>query len=408
MKTGYPVYLDHAATTPVHPEVLAAMLPFFSEVFGNPASGHSFGRRARSAVEEAREKVAAFLHADPEEIVFTSGGTEANNLAVKGVAWALREQGRHLVTTAVEHHSVLNSVRFLEKQGWRVSLAPVDPTGRVDVQALEALLEADTVLISVMHANNEVGTLQPVREVAALAARRGILLHVDAVQTAGCEELDVGTLGADLVSLSGHKIYGPKGIGMLWVRKGTPLVPLMNGGRQESKRRAGTEDLAAIVGLGHAVQIAARDREAVRGRLAGLRSLFLRGLLERVDGVRVNGHPRDVLPGHLSLSFAGLDGRTLAAELDARGIAVATGSACTTGNPRPSHVLLAMGIDPALASGTIRISMGRGTTASEIAYLLEVLPPLVERLRATAPQSGGAGGARTAAADRGRASGGRR
>lgn len=408
MTMGYPVYLDHAATTPVHPEVLAALLPYFDEVFGNPASGHEFGRRARAAVEEAREKVAAFLHADPEEIVFTSGGTEANNLAVKGAAWALRERGRHVVTTAVEHHSVLKSCRFLEEQGWRVGLAPVDSTGRVDVRALDALLEPDTILISVMHANNEVGTLQPVRDVAALAARRGILFHVDAVQTAGCEELDVRALGADLVSLSGHKIYGPKGIGVLYVRRGTPLVPLVSGGGQESRMRAGTGDVAAIVGLGRAVEVAARDREAVRGKLAALRSLFLRGLLDKVQDVRVNGHPREVLPGHLSLSFEGLDGRALAAELDALGVAVATGSACTTGNPRPSHVLLAMGIDPGTALGTIRISMGRGTIESEIAYLLEVLPPLVERLRATAPQSGGVREPRTAAADRGRASGGRR
>ncbi|MDI6907337.1 MAG: cysteine desulfurase family protein [Thermoanaerobacterales bacterium] len=408
MTMGYPVYLDHAATTPVHPEVLAAMLPYFGEVFGNPASGHGFGRRARAAVEEAREKVGAFLHAAPDEIIFTSGGTEANNLAVKGSAWALRERGRHLVTTAVEHQSVLKSGRFLEEQGWRVALASVDPTGRVDVQALEALVEPDTVLISVMHANNEVGTLQPVREVAALAARRGILFHVDSVQTAGCEELDVRALGADLVSLSGHKIYGPKGIGALYVRRGTPLVPLVSGGLQESKRRAGTEDLAAIVGLGRAVEVAARDRGAVRGKLARLRSLFLRGLLDRVDGVRVNGHPREVLPGHLSLSFKGLEGRALAAELDALGVAVATGSACTTGNPRPSHVLLAMGIEPGTALGTIRISMGRGTTESEISYLLEVLPPLVERLRATAPPSGGVPAPHTAAVDRRRASAGKR
>jgi len=388
MALDYPVYLDYAATTPVHPEVLAALLPYCGEAFGNPASGHRFGRRARAAVEKAREKVAAFLKADPEEIVFTSGGTEANNLALKGAAWALRERGRHVVTTAVEHHSVLKSCRFLEEQGWRVSLAPVDAAGRLDVRALEALLEPDTVLISVMHANNEVGTLQPVREVAALAAERGILLHVDAVQTAGCEELDVRALGADMVSLSGHKIYGPKGVGVLYVRRGTPLVPLISGGGQESLMRAGTGDVAAVVGLGRAVEIAARDREAVRAKLLALRSLLLRELAARVPDVRVNGHPRDVLPGHVSLSFAGLDGRTLAAELDALGIAVATGSACTTGNPRPSHVLLAMGIDPGTALGTVRISMGRGTTESEISYVLEVLPPLVERLRAAAPAIG--------------------
>ncbi len=375
------VYLDHAATTPVLPEVVTAMQPYFSEVFGNPSSDHSFGQEARAALEEARRAVAGFIGARPGEIVFTSGGTEANNLAIKGFAYANRYRGNHIVTSAVEHHSVLESVRFLAREGFKVTVLPVDREGRVDPKDVARALTPRTVLVSVMHANNEVGTIQPVAEIARITRRHGVCFHVDAVQTVGHLHLAVRELGADLVSLSAHKIHGPKGVGALYVRRGVRLEPIMNGGQQDVRRRAGTKDVAAIIGFARVVRLISEEGPESAQQVAWLRDRLLRGIMESVDGVWLNGHPVERLPGNLHLGFDGVDGRVLARNLDRRGIAVSTGSACSSGQSEPSHVLTAMGLNHRRAYSCVRFSLGRGTTMEEIERVLEVLPREVERLR---------------------------
>lgn len=376
------VYLDHNATTPLDPLVLEAMLPYLSELFGNPSSVHSFGREARRALEEARETIARLIGADEKEaLVFTSGGTEADNFAIKGAAYAHRERGRHLITSAVEHPAVLETLRHLSREGFDVTLLPVDPEGLLDLEALERALRQDTILISLMHANNETGVLFPLAEVARIAKERGILFHTDAVQSFGKVPIDVKALGVDLLSLSAHKLYGPKGVGALYIRPGLKLLPLHHGGHQERERRGGTVNVAGAVGFAGAAELAHAKMEEESHRLGRLRDKLEGGILERVEGVRRNGHPISRLPNTSSLSFEGIDTESLLVGLDLEGIAASSGSACSSGSLQPSHVLKSMGVPEGWAS--LRLSLGRGTTEEEIDYVLDVLPTIVERLRKT-------------------------
>jgi len=376
-----PIYLDHAATTPLRPEALEAMLPYLGGAFGNPSSAHAFGRAARNALDEAREQLAADLGGTAREVVLTAGGTEANNLAVQGAAWAGKARGNRIVVSAVEHHAVGHTAEHLARWGFEVAWAPVDAAGRVDPDTLEALLDERTVLVAIMLANNEVGTIQPVREIAErVRARRGIHLHVDAVQAAPYLDLDVGTLGADTVAVSAHKFEGPKGVGALWVRRGTPLLAQVHGGSQERHRRAGTENVAGAVGMATAYALACRAKPETRARL-----LVLRGRLQAsclaVEGVELTGHRVDRLPGLLSLVVRDADGVAASVALDLEGIACSTGSACATGSPEPSHVLTAMGISDADAMGALRLSLGRGTTEAEIEAAVAAVPRVLAGIR---------------------------
>lgn len=375
------IYLDHAATTPLRPEVLDAMLPYLREQFGNPSSAHAFGRAAREALDEAHDRVAARLGAESREIVFTSGGTEANNLALKGAAWAGRGRGHRIVTTAVEHHAVGHTLRYLEKFGFEVVELPVDRYGRVDPDELEAALSDKTILVSVMLANNEVGTVQPIGEIAKrVKARRGILLHVDAVQAAPYVEIGVETLGVDLLSLAAHKFEGPKGVGVLFVRHGTHILAQQQGGEQERHRRAGTENVAGAVGLATAYELCASERPETVKRLRRLRDRLKSAVLA-VEGTELTGHPKERLPGLLSLIARDTDGASVALSLDLEGIACSVGSACTTGSTEVSHVLSAMGYPDEEARGSLRLSLGRTTTEAEIETACQVVPGVVASMR---------------------------
>jgi len=379
------VYLDHAATTPTDRRVLEAMLPYFADLYGNPSSLYQSARRARAAVEEARETVAAFLKARPEEIVFTSGGTEADNLAIKGIALANQDRGRHLITSSIEHHAVLESCRWLEGAGFRVTYLNVDRSGRIDLDQLKKALSPETILVSVMHANNEVGTVQPLAEIASVVSAHGAFFHTDAVQTAGKLPLDVDELGVDLLALSGHKFYGPKGVGALYVRKGTSLEPRMHGGHHEHNRRAGTENVPGIVGLAAAC---ARARDAMEQEERHCRELADRlrqGLRERIDDIVFTGHPTERLPGLVSVCVKYVEGESMLMQLDLAGICASSGSACTSGSLEPSHVLSALGIAPEVSHGSLRFSLGKETALADISRVCEVLPPIVERLRAISP-----------------------
>jgi cysteine desulfurase len=373
------IYLDHAATSPLRPEVLDAMLPYLMEHHGNPSSIHASGRRARQGLDEAREQIAQALGAKPREIVFTAGGTESDNLAVKGVAWGASARGRHIVTSAVEHKAVLASAAILERQGFEVTYLPVDHHGRVDPADVSAAITDRTSLVSIQAANNEVGTIQPVAEIGAVCRERGVLFHVDAVQSAASAPPQLDAWQASLVSLSAHKLGGPKGIGALYVRQGTPMLPQLSGGSQERQRRAGTENVAGIVGFGAAVRTARPTAD-----LAELRDRLIGGLLA-LDGVMLSGHPTERLPNSASVVIEGVEGGDLVAALDLEGIETSTGSACTTGSVDPSHVLLAMGIDSALAHGSLRLTLGPETQAAEIDRTLEVVAACLSRLRASAP-----------------------
>ena len=375
------IYLDHNATTPVHPEVLKIMLPYYTEFFGNPSSVHAFGREARVAVEGAREVVADALGARPSEIYFTSGGTESNNLAVQGAVYAYRCRGNHIITTQVEHHAILHTCRYLEQCGYAVTYLPVDRYGMVDPDEVYRAITDRTVLLSVMHANNEVGTVQPIQEIGRIAREKGVLFHTDAVQTFGKGPVEVDDLGVDLLSLSAHKIYGPKGIGVLYVRQGVEITPIVHGGSHEGNRRAGTEYVPGIVGLGKAVQIARADMEVEARRERDLRDKLEKAIIEEIEGVYLNGHPAERMPGTLNLSFEGIEGEALILSLDLEGIAVSSGSACMAGIEDPSHVLLAMGLDPSLAGSSVRFGFGRSNTAEEVACVLQVLGSIVRRLR---------------------------
>ncbi|MCH6567526.1 MAG: cysteine desulfurase [Nitrospinae bacterium] len=375
------VYLDHNATTPVDPAVRDAMLPYLEEGFGNPSSLHSFGRTARVALDEARDSVAALVGGDPLSVIFVSSGTEANNLAIRGTAAAHRDRARHLVVSAVEHNSVMETCRAMEADGFRTTIVPVDETGRVEPEAVAEAISDETLLVALMHANNEMGTIQPVEKVAELARERGVPVLVDAVQTVGKIPLDVLAMGCDMVSLSSHKLYGPKGAGALYVRKGLELKALITGGAHELSRRAGTENVPCIVGFGAACRLAAERREADEKRTLRLRDRLWKGVAERITGVFLNGDPVSRLPNTLNVSFEAVEGESVVINLDLKGIAVSTGSACSSGKVTLSPVLLAMGLDEARARGSVRFSLGRGTTEDDIDHVLDVLPPVIHRLR---------------------------
>jgi cysteine desulfurase len=375
------IYLDHAATTPLRREVLDAMLPYLTESFGNPSSAHAFGRTARAALDEAHERVATRLHAEPREIVFTSGGTEANNLALKGAAWAGKAHGHRIVTSAVEHHAVGHTLRHLEKFGFEVVELPVDRYGRVDPDQLEAALTDRTILVSIMLANNEVGTIQPIADIAKVVrGRKGVLLHVDAVQAAPYLDLDLSTMDVDLVSLGAHKFEGPKGVGALYVRHGTHILAQQQGGEQERHRRAGTENVAGAVGLAAAYELSCAERSETVGRLRRQRDRLAKAILA-TPGTETTGHPKQRLPGLLSIIARDTDGVSVSMSLDLEGIACSVGSACTTGSTEVSHVLTAMGYPEEEARGALRLSLGRTTTDEEIDTACEVVPRVLASMR---------------------------
>jgi len=377
------VYLDYNASTPVHPEVLAEMLPYFSDVYGNPSSIHGFGREAREGMDLARERVAKFLKVATQEIVFTSGGTESDNFAVKGLALA-KGKG-HLITSQVEHHAVLRACRALEAQGFGLTCVGVDEHGMVDPDEVRRAIRPDTLAISIMHANSEVGTLQPIEAIGRIAREHGVPFHVDAVQTFGKLPIDLDLLGIDMLSFSAHKIYGPKGTAGLYIRKGTKMVAVQHGGEHERRRRAGTENVAGIVGLGKAVEVRARDMAAEAERLTGLRDRLWNGIRERVPDVKLSGHPVKRLPGTASLLFRHVESESIVLGLDLKGIGVSAGSACTSGNIEPSHVLVAMGVAVDWAMGAVRCSLGRSTSADDIDYVVACVEPLVKKLRQAMP-----------------------
>lgn len=379
------VYLDHSATTPVHPEVADLMMQYLTSTWGNPSSIHAFGREARKGVEEARERVAGLIGAKPEEIFFTSGGTEADNMAVLGTAYAKQKKGNHIIASSFEHHAVLDPCKFLEKQGYRVTFLPVTPEGLVRVEDVEAAITDQTILITIMHVNNEVGTIQPIEEIGRLAKTRGITFHTDAVQSAGKIPVDVNALQVDLMTVSAHKIYGPKGIGCLYVRKGTRLEPITHGGGQERKRRPGTENVPGMVGFGKAAELAARELDSESARLTVLRDKLIDGLMSRVDHVRLNGHRTKRIPTNVNVSIEFVEGESILLSMDMHGIGASSGSACTSGSLDPSHVLLAMGIPYEVAHGSLRMTLGRDNTEEDVKYVLEVLPGIIERLRAMSP-----------------------
>ena len=379
------VYLDHAATTPVDPRVLEKMLPYFTDNFGNPNSQHAFGRRAVTAVDEARDTVAKCIGAKPSEIYFTSGGTESDNWAMRGAAHALANRGKHLIISAVEHPAMLSAAKELQREGFEVTLAPVDGYGVADLAKLEEAIRPDTVFIGVMAANNEVGTLQPVKEIAALAKARGIAFFTDAVQAAGTLEVNVKELGADMLSLSGHKFYGPKGVGVLYVRSGLKLARLVAGGHQERGMRGGTTNVPGIVGLAEALRLSQEHLHENAAYVAGLRDRFVARVQKEIPFVKYNGHPENRLPGNANFSFRYIEGESLLFSLDLAGIAVSSGSACSSGSLEPSHVLLAMGVPEGLAHGSIRFSFGRENTAGEVDYAVDRLKEIVVRLRALSP-----------------------
>ncbi|NLA84335.1 MAG: cysteine desulfurase NifS [Clostridiales bacterium] len=379
------IYLDHAATTYTKPEVLKEMLPYFTEIYGNPSSVHSYGRETRKALDLARERTAKALNADPAEIIFTSGGTEADNLAIIGTATANKKKGNHIITSSIEHPAALHSCQYLEKNGFQVTYLPVDEYGLIDPQDVKEAIKENTILISIMTANNEIGTIQPVREIGAIAKEKGVLFHTDAVQAVGSIPNDVRDMNIDLLTLSAHKSHGPKGVGALYARKGVRLNHISHGGAQERNRRAGTENLPAIVGLGKAIELATQDIEARNEKLRALRDRLISGILSSVEYTRLNGHPTKRLAGNSNFSFEFIEGEALLLSLDMKGIAASSGSACTSGTLDPSHVLLAIGLPHEIAHGSLRLTLGDENTEEEIDYVLEVLPQIVQRLREMSP-----------------------
>lgn len=379
------IYLDNAATTPVSPQVLEKMLPYFTEHFGNASSIYETGRDARKAVDAARRQAAAAINAKPQEIYFTAGGSESDNWAIKGAAFARRKKGNHIITTSVEHHAVLHTCQWLETQGFEVSYLPVDEYGRVSARQVEEAITEKTILISIMAANNEIGTLMPIAEIAKVAKAHGILMHTDAVQAMGAVPVDVEAWGVDLLSLSGHKFHGPKGIGVLYIRTGVKLDSLVHGGAQERGRRAGTENLPAIVGIGEAMEIAAKNQPANAEKMTRLRDRLITRLLESIPDVRLNGHPTERLPGNVNISVRYIEGEALLLRLDLSGIAASSGSACTSGSLDPSHVLLAIGLPHEIAHGSLRFSLSDTSTEADVDAVAEVLPGIVGTLRDMSP-----------------------
>jgi cysteine desulfurase len=386
------VYLDYAATTPVHPDVLKAMIPYLTDAFGNPSSLYSYGGEAKGAIEEARVKVADLIGAQDEEIVFTGSGTEADNFAIKGVVFANESKGNHIITSSIEHHAVTETCKFLERRGFSVTYLPVDEYGLVDPHDVKKAITGKTILISVMHANNEMGTIEPIAEIGRVAKEAGIYYHTDAVQTVGHIPVDVNELGVDLLSMSAHKLCGPKGIGALYIRKGTKLIPFMHGGEQERRRRASTENVPGIVGFGTTAELARQEIDEEVQRLTHLRNQLIKGLLERIDHVRLNGHPQKRLPNNINVSIDFAEGESMLLNLDLEGICASTGSACSSSSLEPSHVLLAMGLAHEQAHCSLRFTLGKWTTEEEIGQVLEVLPRIVAKLRAMSPLLTSGGG----------------
>ncbi len=383
------IYMDYAATTPLDPRVREAMEPYLTDQFGNPNSIHYIGRQARKAVDESREIAAQLLGCRPGEIVFTSGGTESDNLALRGVAWAYRHRGRHLISSTIEHHAVLHTLEALKEEGFQVTLVPVDGDGLVDPMRVAEEVRKETILVSIMHANNEIGTIQPIAEIARLVKERkpDVLVHTDAVQTVGHIPVCVTELGVDLLSWSGHKLYGPKGVGALFVRQGVRLFPQLTGGGQEKNRRSGTENVACIVGLAVAMKLAMEEMEEERERLARLRDRLIDGIVSRVSDCRLNGHRKKRLPNNANFSFLGVEGEALLLQLDLHGVCASSGSACTSGSLDPSHVLLALGLPHEWAIGSLRLTLGRQNNDEDVDYVLDLVPKIVQRLRELAPKA---------------------
>lgn len=379
------VYLDNAATTPVSPEVLTAMMPFFGNFFGNPSSLHAYGQDARRGMEAARAEVARLINADPDEIVFTSGGTESDNFAIKGVAEANKDRGNHIITTKIEHHAVLEPCHILEHRGFRVTYLDVDEYGLVSPADIEKAITPETILVSVMHANNEIGTVEPIDEIGQVTRARGIFLHTDAVQTVGHIPIDVRKMKMDLLSSSAHKLNGPKGVGFLYIRKGTKIAQFLHGGGQEKNRRASTQNVPGIVGFGKAAEIARKEMDAEIERLTRLRDRFIGEALARIPHARLNGHPEKRLPNNINLSAAYVEGEALVLNLDMEGVAASTGSACTSAIFEPSHVLKAIGLPLEMGQGSIRFTLGRITRDEEVEYVIGLLPGMIEKLRALSP-----------------------
>jgi cysteine desulfurase len=381
------IYFDNAATTPADPEVVSAMLPYFTEVFGNPASLHYFGRQANNAVENARAAAADFIGAKPEEIIFTSGGTESDNFALKGIAYANSSKGRHIITSNIEHHAVLESCEFLESNGFKVTYLPVEPNGILNPDEVKKAISMETVLISVMHANNEIGSIQQIREIGRIAKENKIFFHTDAVQSFGHIPINADELNIDMLSASAHKIYGPKGVGLLYIRKGTKIQPFLNGGSQEKKLRASTHNVPGIVGFGKAIELASKNMGKETLQLVNLRDKLISGIFANIDNIKLNGDSRQRLPNNVNFSIKFVEGEGMVLGLDLEGIAVSSGSACTSGSLEPSHVLRAIGRTADLAHGSVRFSFGKFNTMEEVDYALEKFIKIVSRLRKMSPLS---------------------
>jgi len=379
------IYMDNAATTPVKKEVLDEMLPYFTEKYGNPSSIYAIGRESRKAIENSREKVAKVLGAAPKEIYFTSGGSEADNWALKGVAFANKNKGNHIITSKIEHHAILHTCQYLEKHGFKVTYLDVDKYGMVNVEQLKDAITDETILISIMFANNEIGTIQPIKEIGAIAKEKGIYFHTDAVQAIGNVKIDVNELNIDLLSMSAHKFYGPKGVGALYIRQGVKIDSLIHGGAQERNKRASTENVPAIVGLGKAIELAYENIDSHNKKLTALRQRLIKGVFDNIDYVRLNGHPEKRLPGNTSFCFRFVEGESLLLSLDMKGIAGSSGSACTSGSLDPSHVLLAIGLPHEIAHGSLRLALGDFNTEEEVDFVVKALVEIVDRLRQMSP-----------------------
>ncbi len=379
------IYFDHAATTPIRPEVFEEMLPYLKENFGNPSSIYEIARRSKKAIDQAREKIAKAIHAAPGEVYFTGGGTEADNWAIKGIAENYSAKGKHIITLSIEHHAVLHTCAYLEKKGYKVTYLPVEANGIVNLDTLKAAITEETILISIMFANNEVGVIQPIKEIGELARSKGIFFHTDAVQAVGQVAIDVQEMNIDLMTLSSHKVNGPKGVGALYVRKGIKLGAFIHGGAQESNKRAGTENVAGIVGFGKALELSVQEIPEKTEKILALRNKLIDGVLKSVPNASLNGDREKRLPGNANISFAFIEGESLLLLLDMKGISASSGSACTSGSLDPSHVLLALGVPHEKAHGSLRVTLSKENTAEEIDYFLQELPPIVQRLRDMSP-----------------------
>ena len=383
MKTN--IYFDNAATTPVRKEVYDEILPYFMQYYGNASSVYTIARESKKALEKAREQVAKALNANIDEIYFTAGGSESDNFALKGIAEAMGKKGKHIITTQIEHHAILHTCEYLQQRGFEITYLPVDEYGKISLEELKNAIRKDTILISVMFANNEIGTIQPIKEIGAIAKEKGVYFHTDAVQAVGHVKIDVKEMNIDLLSLSGHKICAPKGIGAIYIKKGVAINPLIHGGAQEKRRRAGTENIAGIVGLGKAIELANEEIEQNATKVSALRDKLINGILEKIPYSKLNGHPTDRLPGNCNISFEFIEGESMLLLLDSKGIATSSGSACTSGSLDPSHVLLAIGLPHEKAHGSLRMTLEHYNTEEEVDIVLEELPAIVSKLRDMSP-----------------------